>query len=320
MNWLPSGTGALRRAALGAALALTSSLWGLGSADASPSVLRTDNRAAVPARDIERTLSQAGLLATLARGDRLELFDAAIEAGSDSKVFLALSSEYLAAACLTGRISAGGETAEAGEVIIWHAGSQQVEVATFDVEQFLATTLLADDPNIRAALEAVAAKQRSQKFWGVLRADRRNVRAPVVPTLEEVRRSYLLEPEVVKVRREAGGDSDKLARLVAEYFLASLAKKEAEPVEALISPLLFQDEDRAFSRESWQELRGRFAKTLVGGGLPDKLAGFQLQDTADRTTLLVSARKVVYQLDLVEIDGMLFVQGLEPQSQAKTLN
>ena len=141
-----------------------------------------------------------------------------------------------------------------------------------------------------------------------------------MPTLEEVRRSYLLEPEVVKVRRAAAGDPDKLARLVAEYFLASLAEKDAEPVEALISPLLFQDEDRAFSRKSWQELRGRFARNLVDGRLPDKLTGFQLQDTADRTALLVNAREVVYRLDLVEIDGMLFVQGLEPQGEAKTLN
>jgi len=318
MNWLSNGTAAVR----GAALALALGLWvlGLDAAKANPAFLRTDNGSAVSAQEIERALSHSGLLATFAPGDRLALYDVAIEARADSKVFLALSSEYLAVACLTGLISAGGETAEAGEVILWHTGSRQPEVSAFDVGRFLATTPLAEDPVIRAELETVAAAQHSQVFWGLLRADRRNARAPVAPTIEEVRRSYLLEPDVVEVRREAGGDSDKLTRLVAEHFLASLAGKRVEPVEALMSPLLFQDDDRAFSRESWQELRGRFAKTLVDGNLPDKLAGFQIQDAADKTAVLISAQNAVYRLNLVEIDGMLFVQGLEPQGAAKSLN
>ena len=96
MNWFTSGQPAARLVAL----ALASGLWvfGFGSADASPTFLRTDNGAAVPAQEIEQTLSQSGLLATLAPGDRLELYDAAIEARSGSKVFLALSSERCPAA------------------------------------------------------------------------------------------------------------------------------------------------------------------------------------------------------------------------------
>ena len=289
--------------------------WQPGDAHGAVALYRVDDGREIADQDLERVLTESGVVASLAEGDQLGVFGTDLKARADSKVFLALSSEYFVAACLGGAIESGSASAEPGQVLVLHVNQQSFQTFYFDVERFLATAFLALDPEIRSTLEGVAAAHERLKFWGLLRPVGLNARAPVSPAIEEIRRSYLLSPSVVRLRREGAGDSAKLARLVAERFVGGLVEKELEPVKSLLSPQLFQGEAEAYDRETWQMLRLRYAKTLVQSGLPGDLAQSEIQATEDSNRFRIIARERTYRLSLTAIDGMPFVAALEPEDE-----
>ena len=294
-------------------IALAVLTWLHGPAQADIAFHRIDDGRAIAYPDLERILTESGVVASFAEGDRLAVFGTELIARADSKVFLALSSEFFSAACLGGAIDSENSSAEPGQVLVLHLDRRSFQTFYFDVERFLATTYLALDPEIRSTLEGVATSHARLKFWGLLSPVGRNARAPVSPAIEEIRRSYLLAPTVVRLRREAAGDSAKLARLVAERFVGGVVEKEVEPIKSLLSPLLFQSETEAYDRETWQMLRLRFVKTLVEGSLPGDLAQSEIQATEDSNRFRIIARERTYRLSLTAIDGMHFVAALEPE-------
>ncbi len=307
------GRGPIVRTIVALVIALAVLAWPLAPAHADIALNRIDDGRAIAYQDLERILTESGVIASLAEGDQLGVFGTDLKARADSKVFLALSSEYFVAACLGGAIESGSASAEPGQVLVLHVDQRSFETFYFDVERFLATTYLALDPEIRSTLEGVATSHARLKFWGLLSPVGRNARAPVSPAIEEIRRSYLLTPTVVRLRREAAGDSAKLARLVAERFVGGVVEKEVEPIKSLLSPLLFQGETEAYDRETWQMLRLRFVKTLVEGSLPGDLAQSEIQATEDNNRFQIIARERTYRLSLTAIDGMHFVAALEPE-------
>ena len=205
---------------------------------------RTDDGQAIVVRDLEEVLSQSGVVARLAEGERLSVFGTDVETRADSTIFLALSSEYFLAACLSGMIESGSNSAEPGQVLVMRLDEPTAQTFYFDVERFLATSLLAQDSGVRSSLEAVAVSHERLRFWGLLETVGINARAPVSPAVEGIRGSYLLTPTVVRLRGEAAGDRKKLARLVAEHFVGELAERELEPVKSLLDPQLFQSDSR----------------------------------------------------------------------------
>ena len=289
--------------------------WQPGDAHAAVALYRTDDGREIAYQALERVLTESGVVASLAEGDELGVFGADLKARADSTVFLALSSEYFVAACLGGAIESGSAAAEPGQVLVLHVDQRSFQTFYFDVERFLATTLLALDPEIRSSLEGAAAAHERLKFWGLLQPLGLNARAPVSPAIEKIRRSYLLTPTVVRLRREGVGDSAKLARLVAERFVGGLVERELEQVQSLLSPQLFQGEAEVYDRETWQMLRLRYAKTLVEGGLPGDLAEAEFQATEDGNRFRIIAREQTYRLSLTAIDGMYFIDALEPEDE-----
>ncbi len=279
----------------------------------SVSLVRTDNSRAVMADEIEAVLTEASVVATLAAGEGVGIYDVRVDAEADSTVFLSLSSEYLMAACLGGAIGSGSVSAEPGQVIVWHADRRAPKTFSFDVDRFLATTTLALDPEVASTLERASENHKRLMFWGLLRPTGVNARAPVFPVVEEVRRAYLVAPTVVDIRRGAAGDSAKLAELVAQRFVTSVAERRLEPVIALMSPQLFQERDRAVDPAALRLLRTRFAEALIAGSLPDNLTGFALEATANESQWRVLTSKENYRLSLNAVDGMFFVAALEPE-------
>ncbi len=309
------GKGSIIQVIVALVLALAVLAWQPGDAHAAVALKRIDDGREIAYQDLERVLTESGVVASLAEGDRLGVFGTDLTARADSKVFLALSSEYFTAACLGGAIESGSASAEPGQTFIVHIDRRSLETFYFDVERFLATTYLALDPEIRSTLEGVATSHARLKFWGLLRPVGLNARAPVSPAIEQIRRSYLLTPTVVRLRREAAGESAKLARLVAERFVGGLVEKDLEPIESLLSPRLFQSETQPYNRETWQRLRSRIAQTLVDGGLPEDLAEAEIEATGDGSGFRVIARERTYRLNLMKIDGMFFVEALEPEDE-----
>ncbi len=279
---------------------------------------RTDDQREIAYEDLEDVLPTSSVVAKLAAQKEMGFFDVRVTAAADSTVFLSLSSEYLMAACLEGAISAGPVSAGPGQVVVWRATSGAPATFDFDVDRFLATTSLAIDPKTRSALERVSQAQKRLMFWGLLQPGSVNVRSPVSPVVEGMRRAYLLAPTVIHLRREAGEDTAKLARLVAQRFLTGIVEREPEPVESLLSPNLFQGRDQALDPESWRMLRSEFAAALIRDRLPQLLAGFMIEASGEEMRWLVRTPRETYRLRLEQLDDMVFVEALEPHGKEKT--
>ncbi len=308
-----------RAIAVAAVAGLLVTAQGPAGAAEGVSLTRTDNAREVAPGELEAVLAKANVIASLAAGEEVAAYGVGVKAQADSTVFLSLSSEYLMAACLSGAISSGPASADPGKVIVWHAEARSPKTFSFDVDRFLATTSAVLDPKVTSSLEQVSENHRQLIFWGLLRPTGVNAQAPVFPVVEEVRRAYLLAPTVIEIRRGAGGDSARLAALVAQRFVASVAERRLEPVVALMSPQLFQERDRAIDPAALRLLRTRFAEALIAGNLPDNLSGFELKATADESQWRVLTPKKSYRLNLNEIDGMFFVATLEPDKEADDL-
>ncbi len=274
---------------------------------------RTDDLREIAYKEVEDVLPISSVVAKLVAQQEISFFDVQVAAAADSTVFLSLSSEYLMAACLEGAISAGSVSAEPGQVVVWRATSGAAAMFDFDVDRFLSTTSLAVDEETRSVLESVAEKQQRLMFLGVLRQGAVNFRSPVPPPAERVRRGYLVTPTVIRLRREAGRDTAKLARLVAQRFLTSIVNGEpVEAVESLLSPNLFQGRGQKLDSGSWRMLRREFALALIRDRLPQNLAGFTIEASGDDMRWLVRSPAASYGLQLERIAGMVFVVALEP--------
>lgn len=275
---------------------------------------RTDTGQAVPADRLEAVLPETGVAAKMDDGTRLNVFGIELVAQGETQTFLAMSSQSFVAASLLGQVASGTEAAEPGQVLIFDLDSSEPETFYFDVERFLATSPLAQDAMVRASLESVAASHERLKFWGLIRTVGLNARAPVSPSIEEIRRSYLLAPTVVRLRSQAAGDEDRLAGLVAAEFARGVASKELEPVKSLLSPELFQSESRPYDRNTWQILRARFAEAMLDGPLPQDLAASRVEAIGGDSKLFrIVGGQRTYTLSVIRLDGMVFVEGLEPE-------
>lgn len=233
---------------------------------------RSDDGSAVAPEALEAVLARSGVIARLGPGARLSVFGIDLASGSGAAVYLGASSEFLFAAALAGRIEAQDGVADPGEVLVWDMLGAPPRRFGFDVDRFLATSSLAIQRPLRETLEEVAGGQARATYWGLVAPAQVNLQAPVPPSVEALRRDYLLQPEVIRLRRQAGGDPAALSRAVAERFVAAIAARDRAVVTALLHPVLFQQE----GGQDWRVLRARFAEGLVSGGLPGALAGAQV--------------------------------------------
>lgn len=229
---------------------------------------RSDNGATIELAQLDRVLSRSGVIARLGPGARVQPFGIEIASDDGAAAYLGGSSEYLFAAALAGRIEGGERSATGGEVLVWDMLGSPPRLFAFDVDRFLATSSLAIDPVLRDALQAASGRQARATYWGLLAPAQVNLQAPVPPGLEALRRDYLLQPEVIRLRRLAGGDPVALSRAVAERFVESVAARDRTAVTALLHPVLFQQQ----GGQDWRVLRARFAEALVSGPLPAALA------------------------------------------------
>lgn len=266
---------------------------------------------------LEQALSEGrGAVARVAAGETITVYDAAFAAEADSLVYFSLSSDYLAAAVLSGAIaSADRVEAEAGRVLVATLDGARTERFQFDAAQLrrtLASTQI--DPAAAEALALIEQRQARLKFFGLLEPVGVNA-AAASPQVEPIRQSYLNEPALIRLRRQAQGDAAALARGTAQAFVDALASGAVDDVAALIDPAPFMAQSP--DPVAWRAARRSFAAGLAARpSLIADMTGAQVVVGADATRPAISAASgKTYALALAPRDRALFVAALEETPQ-----
>ncbi|MGD9868880.1 MAG: hypothetical protein AB7U38_12845 [Hyphomicrobiales bacterium] len=276
-------------------------------------VVRTDSGASVPVGKIEETLARSGLVATLAPGDALRFHGLELASPKGATLYLSLSSEFVLAAVLQGSAAAGGKRAGAGQVVMLPILGGEPAVERFHVRQFLAAPPPRGlRPAVRAVLEGLVPGQERRIFWGGLERTAFNAQSPVPPIVEGLRRDYLSEAPVVRLRRASGGDMQAFGRMMAADFVRALAARDTDTVRAYLHPTMFLATGGNLPASAWLARRHAFALSLTGGPLPAQLRGATLGvDAAGR--LVVAGRSGGrWLIALSPLDNAVFVSALEP--------
>ncbi|MFN4089790.1 MAG: hypothetical protein ACK4QW_12220 [Alphaproteobacteria bacterium] len=263
-------------------------------------------------------LSRGTVMARLGAGEVLALPSGEVGATETSSLYLAASSEFLSVAVLRGAITMGGRSAGPGEVLVRSIAGTRVERFAFDARAFGAATpggALTDEE--RDSLRAILVEQERRIFWGGLERTGFDAQAPSGdPMMEAVRRDYLLRPAVMDVRAAALGDAKAIGREVASRFVAGLAARDAETVEALLSPTLFTDGGRR--QTEWLSDRSAFALDLVAGGMPTTLSNAVIGEGGLSEGYAVDVNGAPWRVRLQPLDSMVFVTALEPAGSGDT--
>ena len=272
--------------------------------------LRSDNGQPVSAAAIDDVLTTGGIIAHLDAGERAAFYGFEIQAQQDSTVYVSVSSEFISAACLRGAFTAEGsrDIAAEGKVYVHAYGGNETNLYDFDIERFLGSSSFVVGPDIRAGLAEAMSKQGRKKFWGTLQVSNSNSQAPVAPHIEAVRRDYLLLPEIVKIRQEAHGDPEKMARLSAERFIEALSRRDRETTASLLHPALFS---KGRTPDEWITLREAFAKDMAASTLAAKVRNAVVNDGSLEAGYVVSLKNgEQYQLNIEAMDAMTFVKSI----------
>lgn len=272
--------------------------------------VRSDNGAPVAYDTIEHSLTTGGVIANLSAGESAEFYGFKIHAQQDSVIYLSVSSEFVSAACLGGAFTAQGsdEVAGKGKVYVHAYGGNKTNLYDFDIERFLGSSSLAIAPEIRAGLNEAMYDQSRKKFWGLLQVSNTNSQAAVTPHVEAVRRDYLLQPEIVRIRKEADGDTEKMARLSAERFVQALSARNSQATASLLHPSLFS---KGRAPDEWIGLRLNFAQDMAGSSLASKMKNAVVGEGSVEDGYIVSLKNgEQYQLKTEPMDAMVFVKSI----------
>jgi hypothetical protein len=245
-------------------------------------------------------------LVKLAAGEETDAWGTVVKAGRPSVLLLSLSSEFTTIAVLDGEVSQGKLKGSAGDALVTPVDGKTTRLLTFDARRLVATLPPEWLADAKAPLDAVAARQAKQRFWGLVRPVNLNASAPVSPAMEAVRASYLGNDAITSLRREAQGNPQTLAVLTAKRFAAALAARDAATVATLIDPKPFTESGAG--AEVWQSARGAFASKLVtDAALTRAMASEPAAVAGDQTAFDAGG----YRIRIVPRDRAMFVTAVE---------
>ncbi len=231
---------------------------------ATPSVTAVGDGRTIAVDTINRRLTDSWLDVGLAKGESVRVYDLTVQATEPSKAIVGASSEYLFAACLSGEIRAAGQTASVGQVIIWkHDAEYKPTVRRFSAREFQQTLKDKGATSAANALALVADNQKTARFWGTQRVSGVNIGSPLQPTAEDLRREYLLQDQILSLRRSA---AENLPQATARAATAALAKGDAAALSQLLTPAYFRDPAK---QARLNEARLAMAKQLIAN-LPNE--------------------------------------------------
>ena len=245
-------------------------------------------------------------LVKLAAGEEANAWGTTVKASKPSVLLLSLSSELSTVAVIDGAVSQGKQKARSGDALVTTLEGNKTQLLKFDARRLAATLPPEWLAEAAAPLAATAAKQKRQRYWGLIEPASLNASAPVAPAVEAVRSSYLGNDAIVSLRREAKGNPQTLAALTAKRFAAALAAHDAATVAALIDPKPFTDS--GVEAKSWQAARNAFAEKLTrDAALTGAMATEPAAVAADNTAFDTRG----YRIRLVPRDRAMFVAAVE---------
>jgi hypothetical protein len=248
-------------------------------------------------------------LVTIAAGTPLEIGGIAYSSAEGAQAILVVSSELQTLAVVSGTVAAAGLVARAGKALVSPIDRGTTRLYGYDAAR-LAATLPPDWPEIAAPLEALAAKERRRRFWGMVEPVGVNAAAPVAPQAEAFRRAYLGNGTVLALRREAKGDRQALAALTVRRFAEAVAASDAATIADLIDPKPFSDASP--DPAVWLAARSAFARRLTSDGALARALAAPVTATPGTEGSFDAGG--AFRIALVMRDRALFVAAVEPVS------
>lgn len=248
-------------------------------------------------------------LVTIAAGEEREVFGITFRADEPATAIIALSSELVTAAVLSGALTQGEMRAQAGEALVTPIDGQRTRRYGFDAQRLSASLPPQWQGAAEAPLADIADSQRRRAFWGMIEPVGVNAMAPVAPEAEAFRSAYLGNATILSLRRAAGGNRAQLASMTVQRFADALKAGDAATVADLIDPAPFSaaSADPAVWLPARQSVAGRLAADSV---LVQALAR-GTSANAEGTSFEAGG---AFRIALVERDRALFVAAVEPLS------
>lgn len=245
-------------------------------------------------------------------GETIQVHGLSYQGLRDGVAYVSLSSEYVSVAVLSGKLKARHAAAKAGDILVTPIEGKTAERFMFDAAR-LGQTLSPDaQAEAQALLQPIVARQKRQRFFGLIEPVGLNAQTPAPPAVENLRRGYLSPDIVVDLRHQAGGDPARLNDLTAHRFIEAVAAKDTTSVAALIDPKPFTD--ASTDPVAWQAARSGFAARLTGQpGLSDTIADLHVQPDPDNAGawILDNGTYSLYRLRIVSRDRADYVAALE---------
>jgi hypothetical protein len=281
---------------------------------AAASFTRSDTGASIAGAKIETALSRSGIVARLGKSETVRVHGLVLQAAEPSLVYISLSSEFVIGSVLSGRLTSegiAGEAAPGQMFVVSIAPDAKPALESFDIRQFLAAPPRGIPAPVRSNLEAVAASQANRVWWGSLQRTTLNVQALVPPLVEGVRRDYLLEPPIVRLRQKAGADPTRFAKLTADTFVTAMGNRDVDTVRALLHPTLFTGEGIGLN---WLAKRHAFATGLARGPLGSGMRGAKVAVDSEGRIIVTGRGGQKWELVMSVLDVGVFVSAVEPRS------
>lgn len=267
---------------------------------------RTADGAEVAARDAETALTSGGLAIRLPAGGGFNLYGLPVTSDGGAYLFITASSEFVIFAGLEGVADIDGMTVKPGYAAVLAIATGKQTRKEFDAERLAASAGPGVAAEFNRALAPVVSSQRKVRRMGRYEPARLNAQQPVAAGYETVRRDYLLDPTIIRLRKDAGGDKSALPQLVAERFVAALANADAAGVAALLDPAPF-----AAAGDGWRAARAGYAAELIRSGMAAKLAEAAVRRADAPGAFTVKSPAGDWELTTVERDVVVFVSALK---------
>jgi hypothetical protein len=305
-QWLAT-SGATRRwpmPHLFLALALSSFL----SAGASAlEIASTHAGSSVGSAGSESALVDGPMLVRLDAGEAWVVFGSKVHAVAASELHVSASSEFISFAILSGQARVGDSALlRPGQTALVVIATGAIEVFAFDAERLAASAPPVTAERIGLALAPIIAAQRRARFWGLYEQIGLNARASSAPAVEALRRTYLLDREVIGARLGAKGNQEVRALAVAQRFLSALQTGDVAAAAALMDPAPF-----AAAGDGWRGTRTTFARNLASASLAAELRAAILEPISGERAFRVAGAARPWILSTVERSGATFVAALE---------
>lgn len=276
-------------------------------ADAENAELRT--RGVATARDwaeFEAIVIDEPALVRASSAVAVDFFDRQVWVDGGGEAIFGVSPDTIYTFCVDGRVQSGGVEAQPGQVLLWTPAGVTPERYHVDIRYLRSSMDVVGLPVLDEKLAALEAKQADKIWWGALQPTGVNAVAATPPELNEQRKRYLQDAEVVALRFDPEGPEALPAR-VAAMFVAALRDGDGDRVAKLMSPKLGV-EDTASDTVSRRTIANALAARDWSGVGPEALS-----PTDDPLAWTVQRGEAAYDLTLVPGDGLFYVAGFAKQ-------